>query len=185
MGLWTCAPISIYPTNARESEKTAENGTFFSKPSSSANFTHQNRWFSWIHMLFIISFLQQLCSRNHGLVLRARVYPRIFVFLLSHLSQGEKKGEKREGFFCPKEGTRSLFVSRSKTCDNNPRGFQMTKSPQKTDNTLTSTHLQNAVTDVTAKNTKLLGNTRVRVRVRRENHGNLFTLMVLLLRPLQ
>ena len=47
-------------------------------------------------MLFIISSLQQLCSRNHSLVLRARVYPSIFVFLLSHLSQGEKKGEKRE-----------------------------------------------------------------------------------------
>ena len=76
-------------------------------------------------------------------------------------------------------------MSRSKTCDNNPRGFQTTKSPQKTDNTLTSTHLQNAVTDVTAKNTKLLGNTRVRVRVKREDHGNLFTLMILLLRPLQ
>ena len=74
-------------------------------------------------------------------------------------------------------------MSRSKTCDNNPRGFQMTKSPQKTDNTLTSTHLQNAVTDVTAKNTKLLDNTRVRAR--REYHGNLFTLMILLLRPLQ
>ena len=76
-------------------------------------------------------------------------------------------------------------MSRSKTCDNNPRGFQTTKSPQKTDNTLTSNHLQKAVTDVTAKNTKLLGNTRVRVRVRREDHGNLFTLMILLLRPLQ
>ena len=156
MGLWAYAPISIYPTNAPKSEKIAENSTFFSKLSSFANSTHQSTQFSWIHMLFIISSLQQLCSRNHGLVLRARVYPSIFVFLLSHLSQGEKKGEKREVFFCPKEGTRSLFVSRSKTCDNNPRGFQITKSPQKADNTLTSTHLQNAVTDVTAKNTKLL-----------------------------
>ena len=86
---------------------------------------------------------------------RARIYPSNSVFLLSPLSHEAKKGAKKGGHFCPKEGTRDLFLSCAKTCDSNPLGFHMVKSPRKQDNAVFYRYLQNTVTDVTAKNIKL------------------------------